>query len=363
MLMYDTRQKARDERGMASFIITLFIMMIIGLVVIGFAQLTRRDQRQSLDRQLSVQASYAAETGVNDTLRRLEENPTFTKSDCAPEPSNLPHQLPVVSSTLDSDGDVAYTCVLVDSVVDTIKVQGVDMTDNKSFVIQDQSGANIESITFTWKKAGGQYNPCVAAGYPHPENRVGGCTFPMLRADVVPFPTGGTTRANLIKNLFTVYAHPNNGGGGTAVYNSSSDKGNAKNETGSCVNNNQPDASCTITVTGLNQNRYYVRLNAIYGSPDEVEISAKIASGIPANLIGAQALIDVTGRSGDVIKRVQVRAAIGGTPTVDTSDPVPAYGLQTAGSQCKRLGIVPTGNKVYVLNVSPADSACDPFAP
>ena len=45
------------QRGMASIIITMITMVIITLIVLGFATLSRREQRQSLDRQLSTQAS------------------------------------------------------------------------------------------------------------------------------------------------------------------------------------------------------------------------------------------------------------------------------------------------------------------
>ena len=41
-------------------------MIVMSLIVLGFAQISRRNQRESLDRQLSTQAFYAAESGVND---------------------------------------------------------------------------------------------------------------------------------------------------------------------------------------------------------------------------------------------------------------------------------------------------------
>ena len=51
---------------MVAILVTMNLMIVISLIVLGFAQISRRNQRQSLDRQLSTQAFYAAETAVND---------------------------------------------------------------------------------------------------------------------------------------------------------------------------------------------------------------------------------------------------------------------------------------------------------
>ena len=56
----------QSESGIVSLMMTLVIMLVISLIVIGIAQLSRREQRQALDNQLSTQAFYAAESGVND---------------------------------------------------------------------------------------------------------------------------------------------------------------------------------------------------------------------------------------------------------------------------------------------------------
>ncbi|HET6924792.1 MAG TPA: pilus assembly PilX N-terminal domain-containing protein, partial [Candidatus Saccharimonadales bacterium] len=60
-----------DERGMVSIMVTLVMIIVITLIVIGFAQVVRRNQRETLDRQLSTQAYYAAETGINDAYKAM----------------------------------------------------------------------------------------------------------------------------------------------------------------------------------------------------------------------------------------------------------------------------------------------------
>src|SRR3954464_6641054 len=63
--------KLNSEAGMASFLIVMILMLVITLIVIGFAQVTRRNSREALDRQLSSQAFYAAESGVNVTTNAI----------------------------------------------------------------------------------------------------------------------------------------------------------------------------------------------------------------------------------------------------------------------------------------------------
>lgn len=319
-----------DQTGMASFLITIFIMLVIGLIVMGFAQLTRRDQRQSLDRQLSVQAQYAAETGVNDAVRYLQTHPTFEKSDCN---EVVPGQLiSGYNDTLDAAGGVSYQCVLIDATPGDLKKQDVGINSNIVFPVQLASGSPVTSITFQWSnKSLTSPSGCPGTGsYP-----TSGCNFPTLRGDIVPYPTTGSpSRDSLLNGLYTFYANPS--GGGSAAYSSNAGS-NPQSVGGSCSG-----AVCSITITGLSADRYFVRLNAIYGVAD-VTVLAN-GGGAANSLQGAQAVIDATGKASDVVKRIQVRVPLAGT------DGIPGFALQTQNSQCKRYGTIPSTNQVFLIS-------------
>ena len=70
----------KDDKGLVSFMITIIMMLVITLIVIGFTQVSNRNRRESLDRQLSTQAFYAAESGVNEALKVLRTSPTAEQS-------------------------------------------------------------------------------------------------------------------------------------------------------------------------------------------------------------------------------------------------------------------------------------------
>ncbi|HSX32249.1 MAG TPA: pilus assembly PilX N-terminal domain-containing protein, partial [Candidatus Saccharimonadales bacterium] len=69
---FPKRPASAKESGMVAIMVTIILMIVISLIVLGFAQIARRNQRQSLDRQLSTQAFYAAETGVNDASKVIK---------------------------------------------------------------------------------------------------------------------------------------------------------------------------------------------------------------------------------------------------------------------------------------------------
>src|SRR5581483_12189470 len=60
-----------SQSGMASFLIVMIMMVVITLIILGFSQVTRRNEREALDRELSSQAFYAAESGVNVTTSKI----------------------------------------------------------------------------------------------------------------------------------------------------------------------------------------------------------------------------------------------------------------------------------------------------
>src|SRR4051794_36665296 len=62
----------KDESGIISLIIVAILSVVMALVAVGFAKLTDRELTQASDRELSAQAFYAAEAGINDARAYLK---------------------------------------------------------------------------------------------------------------------------------------------------------------------------------------------------------------------------------------------------------------------------------------------------
>ena len=89
-------------------------------------------------------------------------------------------------------------------------------------------------------------------------------------------------------------------------------------------------------INGLVGNEYYLRVKPIYGSA-AITVKATTPSGA-AQLVGAQALIDVTGKATDVVRRIQVRVKAN-----NLVGSVPLYGLEGTDKICKKFSIDGTG--------------------
>src|SRR5665647_2919352 len=104
----------QSQSGMVAIFVTMLMIIVISLIVLGFAQVTRRNQRNTLDSQLSTQAYYAAESGVNDAASDLQRKivagaPLPSKTTCAMLEGSYDF---TTKNTLTTD--VSYTCLLID---------------------------------------------------------------------------------------------------------------------------------------------------------------------------------------------------------------------------------------------------------
>lgn len=330
------KQKYLGQSGMVSIVITMIMMLVISLIVIGVAQVTRHNQQEALDRQLSSQAFYAAESGVNDAVNYLQANLTSlptANTDCSSfiSDANLNSQL--------SDG-VSYTCLKVDPTPPQLTVTPAAVNQTTVWPLISAAGGSWKSFTFTWsdhdadKATKNQACPTPAGKLP----KIGDwkCNYGILRLDLVNAKTISPTTVADPALVSTYYLSPLTSGGVTAAdygYGGSNIVG-VKCSSGSC--------SFTINklnVTGPASDAYYARLTMLYEDSDSVSVTGVLPGGT-GKFKDGQAVIDSTGRAQDVLRRIQVRVPL--TGSADNS-PLPLNALQTTSSICKHFTIVPGG--------------------
>lgn len=320
---------AQNQKGLVSITISIVIMVVLTLIVLGFSAIARREQRQALDRQLSTQAFYAAESGINDALEVLKNNPTAEKPNCdstgAPAYSGLNTQI---------DGNnISYTCLLVDPSPTSLEYGNIDTNKSSVIPIQSKNGEAITSIKLSWQDKGASnadFSGCPAAGSFPPLSNWLGCTAGVLRIDLVPI-TNSLGRTNLINSNLTAFLVPIGGGAGSLVYNVGTGQGSIAQ--GNCTNGGSPKW-CNITITGLGSNAYYMRVRSIYRANALTVIAEN--SGTQLELTGAQAEVDATGKANDVLRRVVVRAPIGAD-----REGIPDFAIESRDSICKKFYVYP----------------------
>lgn len=327
-----------DQKGMAAIIVTMVTMVVISLIVLGFATISRREQGQTLDQQLSTQAFYAAETGVEDaksviTAAIQDGKPVPSKTDCDTNTtSGYTPNYPIGAGTvLDSTHSVSYSCLLVDPTPTSLEYNGVG-TDN--VIVPITSSSVITRFVITWKPTNvptGSPSTCPSStSNSFSLQSKWNCGYGLLRMDLVP-TEGALSRASLSSNTLTAFFEPTrNSASGNISY--SGNTGRPNIVAANCTIGSYSE--CSATIVGLaGQRNFSLRLNSLY-QPSDVTI-VPFNSSTQLGVSGAQAMIDVTGKAQDVLRRIQVRVPVG------ASGETAGFALQTNGALCKRFKVTP----------------------
>jgi Tfp pilus assembly protein PilX len=332
----------RSESGMASFLIVMIMMVVITLIVLGFSQITRRNEREALDRQLSSQAFYAAESGVNVTTNAIANYVKTNGYTTLPAKTTCPNSYDptnggggVGAPISDLGNGVRYSCMLVNPNPGTLKY---DTTQRSSTIVPIQANGNLKSLTFTWNvQTGGSDTSCPGgSAQTFPQAASWPCDFGILRVDLVQNPNGNL--GNLPGNSLTLYMSPfgsHNGAISLPNFNTAS---HAYVASATGCNS----GTCSVTVNlPANSDSYGARIVSLYRDAPNMILSGTIASGNPATFSGAQAVVDTTGQAQDQLRRIQVRVQL--TATADPST-IPDYAMSSSADICKHFSIMPTDN-------------------
>jgi hypothetical protein len=325
-------------------------MLVITITVLSFAQIIRREQRQALDDQLSSQAFYAAESGINQVRKYIQD--TYLANGQAPpdktrcsnkspdDPNYPPAALPMDIGT---GSGVSFSCLLVSGSPKSLKYDLSSSAGSKVFPI-DGGATVIDHLDVSWSpstkdapRTGCSTTTSASATLP-PANSWPCKGYGIIRIDLVP--ANSTNRNSMMATMFTAFLTPANITGNREVlYN-----GSGTNINGGMANQGaRPvatcnDDTCTITIKNMRATtgatKYYARVSTLYRDTS-LTIVAKDATNADISLKGAQVMLDATGRAQDVLRRVQVRVPLVG----DSFHP--DYGVQTTESICKQFTTYP----------------------
>lgn len=293
------KRRSLNQEGIGSLLFTMIMILVISLIVLGFSQLARRNQRQTLDNQLSTQAYYAAESGVNSALHILR-SPHFNESTGDDKNCNQFINNNGGGSQLNPTQATAatYTCVLVDQgAMDSLVYQTVSPTNG--IIVPINPVGNLTGLTFSWTKPAGAVSPVsnCSSNNNLPPAASYNCPYGMLRIDIVPIAAGAShSIASLQTSNRTFFIKPVDNG--SLAFNLSD---NQPLQKAKCTASN-----CQVQITGMSGS-YALHISSVYAAVPSLEI-APLNLGV--KLAGAQVLIDATGRSQDVLRRIRVRAPI-----------------------------------------------------
>jgi hypothetical protein len=367
-----------DQRGLVAIVVVSIIIILLAILTLGFSKIMDRELRQSLDRELALQANYAAESGINDARvyisKALAQKQDPSSNNCAPPTGVSP--TPFVSSisgnfnkdVTGTDQLVKYSCVIIDS-----KPRQLiwDLSTSQSAVFKMTPDKQLSTLYVSWENAlypldaSNTVNPRPLPGdtanlkLPKEDQFTDPSDTGMARIAIYPITAGLPANPDdavaQASNTFFMYSS----GGGVAS--STGDLASASYGSkgaiigGRCNSANRTNTRylpftqarayyCNAAITGLPPApAYYVRVTSIY-KPVSVAIQGQAADGSSARLGDAEAMIDVTGEGNDVLKRQQVRVPY------TSSYNYPSYAVQSMDTLCKRF-------KVPQISVGAVDDA------
>lgn len=354
MIRMKTNQQlpAGNEQGFAAIVVSITIVIVLSLLTVGFAQLMRNEQNQVTNRQLSNQAYYAAEAGVNDAVKAINNGYVQHKTSCGVDTSGaagaqyLTDQN-VGSSGPKTDATVEWSCLLIDPAPFSLQYDSISTTTPTNMIAigtntSETGTLPITSLTISWQDAddgiktfrgssGNAPNPFPPAVQ---WGSVGMLRFSMAQID--DFASVGCAidcRTSILARSVTAFLYPNGPTGAAANSLALTPGLNSGQIVDGNCNTAKGPRYCSVTITGINATTVLLSLRSIY-SATNVTISAKSgASSI--RLAGAQSLIDSTGKAQDVVKRIQVRLP-------DKADfAFPGFDADATGSLCKQLQVYP----------------------
>jgi hypothetical protein len=337
-LKLNVKLRISNEAGVVSIITVVLLAMVLTLITTAFVKSTNSNRRQALDNQLSTQAFYAAETGINDATTLIKKGigaDIVGATDCATFMGIIDANRADIGrdfgtdgpSVLSSGNNIEYTCVMVSSEVPNISVTA-EKGQGYVYPIKSASGGAIDRLNIKW---GQGQSTTTSLGSQLPSQTVWGNDDRKALIRLTFYYPATLSRTDLVASQKTFFLRPVTSGGSNSLNGTSTDG------TISMVNCSSSDA-CSIDITnvgGMMVANAYIRVEPIYNA---ASITLEAYSGIQQqNLTGAQYSIDVTGRANDVYRRIEVRRPI--TANWDFPDAT----VQAGSDLCKQFEIWPGG--------------------
>jgi hypothetical protein len=359
MVNRQKQQLHSNEEGIVSIIVTVLLMLLLSLIVFTMAANTQREQRQTLDRQLSDQAFYSAESGVNEASRYLYSPaasapgaPIF-EQDCE-YPLN-PIFASATAANIDPAGTNRISCLQFDKVPDSVEFGDLSLSSPRVVPLEASNfddrtvRENLKSLTVSWDSRDNRSAPlngpdCNFTASADPPVLPPNCGHGGVRLELVP--AQGPNRQFLSDRRIVLFLLPGADNGENV--NVASYGGQPENKQGiiavaRCqIANPDPVTGrrCTIVIDNLNINRnepgtngrYIMIMRSLY-QPVNITVRGNNASG-PIRFANAQFIVDSTGKASDVLRRLQVRI-----PATRSQIYYPGFAIQAADNVCKLLRV------------------------
>lgn len=322
--------KKLDQNGAVAIITVVIFATIISVLITAYLRSAVTSQKQSVDYDFSNRAFYAAESGVQDTIRLIRSDNAYlaNKTDCDP----------VITSSTDFNAanfGLSYNCQLV--TVSPAVLSGRVEPNKQSAMIRLEPSTPLvgsQNLVLRWSS---QVPPGSSETVMYPKEGDSKLFKPIsswfldddgtqpihppLEISVFDHPSAGTFSRSQISQR-RAYLNPTDADNSDPSVNFTKASNSVPVQQEQLFSNAQcyisnvtpPSAagmnsySCkkTVDITGYNfsTSAIYVRISSLYSATDfSLEL---LDNSTPVQLKNSQALIDITGKAGsNTYRRVQ----------------------------------------------------------
>lgn len=330
----------RNNQGLVSFLVVMFISVLLVMITAAFVQIMSRELRQATDNELSTRAYYSAEAGIeeglveireaieNDNLDNIEQTSCESKEWGFNDHDATGFSCRLISfqpNALEGrlDADTSRQFHFMDVGHDTLRVQWHHQ--DRGDYTEDTDFAEIPSNPF---------NP-PAAGWT-------GDLPPIMRVEIVSYPDESFQEEDVTQRV--TFLRPSESSLGTSSVDLADIEPGQNMRTANCDPNAQ-EYACSFHITGMNEvdeEHHMMRIKPFYNDTHYgIEaLSGGQFGGSPVAIPGNVAIIDVTGYANDVFRRLQARVPL---------ESVDAFGqdhvLLGDGGVCKVMRITRIDNR------------------
>lgn len=366
------------EDGFAPIIVSIIIVVVLSLLTLGFVTLANNNAQNALNRQLSNDAYYAADSGINDAVQAITHGYLVAKDKCGTNGIDTSEQgYQYLENNQVNGSQVYYSCLLINPTPATLQYSSVGTNQPTVAIISTVNSngtpVNPTNFEFSWEPASQVESSPYAFAPPisyFPQCNLGpniyGACLPtatawqnigkpitgILRLALTPLQNGGPLPSNTTQT-YTAFLYPQKGNGGVnyaAPYSGTTiGPSSGLSVSGNCNNaSTQPDTcNVNVPVGGSNANGFIMSLLSMY-TDSRVTIQA-FSNGASLLFRNAQVMIDSTGNDHGVQRRIQVRIS-----SINDNG-FPAYDIASSNTICKDLQAYPanaaTGNAGDALSI------------
>ena len=350
IIVMNRKRLEGNDSGIVSILVTIIFMVVIGLIIMGFAESSRNQNRQTIDNQLSTGSYYAAQSGINEILTNLKDG-TFSgnQQSCCPLSScTTPAAVALGFNSTDSS---TITCYSYNRIPGNLVYGNVSTSQPTiaHIVPVYSSGSPYAgspytddyNLTFTWNDNSGNpssnCDPSFSKTYTKDNYvNVRKCSPGVLRLDlsIDPSSCAGDMRDCLKNNAETIFLTPtNNSSTPQTIFPVFSGQTNPLILNGVSTTTSSGSSNSVSITCSSSHSCSYINMRAIYSS-SIVKIGITDLSGNPLAFADGQAQIDVTAKTQNVVRRLVATASL-----TNNSSNVPGFAIQSTDSICKLLVI------------------------